>query len=100
MKKKLLVGLLATVMSMSLLIGCGSSSSDSEIIKIGGIGPLTGSASTYGNSAKEGASLLIKEINDAGGINGKKIELIFEDDGATPDGAMQAFNKLVDKDSV
>lgn len=100
MKKKLLVGLLATVMSMSLLIGCGSSSSDSEIIKIGGIGPLTGSASTYGNSAKEGASLLIKEINDAGGINGKKIELIFEDDGATPDGAMQAFNKLVDKDGV
>lgn len=100
MKKKLLVGLLATVMSMSLLIGCGSSSSDSQIIKIGGIGPLTGSASTYGNSVKEGASLLIKEINDAGGINGKKIELIFEDDGATPDGAMQAFNKLVDKDGV
>lgn len=100
MKKKLLVGLLATVMSMSLLIGCGSSSSDNEIIKIGGIGPLTGSASTYGNSAKEGASLLIKEINDAGGINGKQIELIFEDDGATPDGAMQAFNKLVDKDGV
>ena len=100
MKKKLLLGLLATVMSASLFIGCGSSSSDSEVIKIGGIGPLTGSASTYGISVKEGASLLEKEINDAGGINGKKIEFIFEDDGATPDGAMQAFNKLVDKDNV
>ncbi|MBE6052566.1 MAG: ABC transporter substrate-binding protein [Clostridium sartagoforme] len=100
MKKKLLLGLLATVMSASLFIGCGSSSSDSEVIKIGGIGPLTGSASTYGISVKEGASLLEKEINDAGGINGKKIEFIFEDDGATPDGAMQAFNKLVDKDDV
>ncbi len=100
MKKKLLVGLLASLMATSLLIGCGSSSSNSEIIKIGGIGPLTGSASTYGISVKEGASLLEKEINDAGGINGKKIEFIFEDDAATPDGAMQAFNKLVDKDGV
>lgn len=100
MKKKLLSGLVASVMATSLLIGCGSTGADSEVIKIGGIGPLTGSASTYGNSVKEGASLLVKEINDAGGINGKKVELIFEDDGATPDGAMQAFNKLVDKDSV
>ena len=99
MKKKLLSGLVALTMSASLLVGCGSSDSDS-VIKIGGIGPLTGSASTYGNSAKEGAELLIKEINDAGGINGKQVELIFEDDQATPDGAMQAFNKLVDKDGV
>ena len=100
MKKKLLSGLVALMMSTSVLVGCGSSGSDSEVIKIGGIGPLTGSASTYGISAKEGADLFIKEINDAGGINGKKIELIFEDDQATPDGAMQAFNKLVDKDGV
>ena len=100
MKKKIIAGLIASIMSTSLLIGCGSSSSKNEVIKIGGIGPLTGSASTYGNSVKEGASLLIKEINDAGGINGKQIELIFEDDSATPDGAMQAFNKLVDKDGV
>ena len=99
MKRKLLSGLVALTMSASLLVGCGSSDSDS-VIKIGGIGPLTGSASTYGNSAKEGAELLIKEINDAGGINGKQVELIFEDDQATPDGAMQAFNKLVDKDGV
>ena len=100
MKKKLLSGLVALMMSTSVLVGCGSSGSDGDVIKIGGIGPLTGSASTYGNSAKEGADLFIKEINDAGGINGKKIELIFEDDQATPDGAMQAFNKLVDKDGV
>ena len=100
MKKKLLSGLVALMMSTSVLVGCGSSGSDSEVIKIGGIGPLTGSASTYGISAKEGADLFIKEINDAGGINGKKIELIFEDDQATPDGAMQAFNKWVDKDGV
>lgn len=100
MKKRILSGLIASIMSTSLLIGCGSSNSGSEVIKIGGIGPLTGSASTYGNSVKEGASLLVKEINDAGGINGKKIEFVFEDDGATADGAMQAFNKLVDKDGV
>ena len=70
------------------------------IIKIGAIGPLSGAASTYGISVKEGAMLLEKEINDAGGINGKKIKFVFEDDQADPNSATQAFNKLVDGEKV
>ena len=99
MKKKLLTGLLASVMTMTLLAGCGSATDDS-IIKIGAIGPLSGAASTYGISVKEGASLLEKEVNDAGGINGKKIQFVFEDDQAEPNSATQAFNKLVDGEKV
>lgn len=100
MKKKLLSGLLASVMAITLLAGCGKSNTDESIIKIGAIGPLSGAAATYGLSVKDGATLLEKEINDAGGINGKQIKFIFEDDQADPNSSMQAFNKLVDDEKV
>jgi branched-chain amino acid transport system substrate-binding protein len=104
MKKTLLSGVLASVMAITLLSGCGtstgSSSSAGDTIKIGAIGPLSGAASTYGISVKEGAQLLEKEVNGAGGINGKKIQFIFEDDQADPNSSMQAFNKLVDSEKV
>lgn len=103
MKKKLLCGVLASAMAFSVLAGCGGNSeggADSEVIKIGGIGPLSGPNSTYGISVKEGADLLAEEINAAGGINGKKVEFIFEDDQSDNTVAASAFNKLVDKDGV
>ena len=103
MKKKLLCGILASAMAFSVLAGCGGNSeggADSEVIKIGGIGPLSGPNSTYGISVKEGADLLAEEINAAGGINGKKVEFIFEDDQSDNPVAASAFNKLVDKDGV
>jgi branched-chain amino acid transport system substrate-binding protein len=106
MKKTLLSGVLASVMAMTLLAGCGGNTGSStsgttgDVIKIGAIGPLSGAASTYGISVKEGAQLLEKEVNDAGGINGKKIQFVFEDDQADPNSSMQAFNKLVDDEKV
>lgn len=100
MSKKFLSTVLLSIMTLTFLSGCSSSSDDSEVIKIGGIGPLSGDAATYGTSVKEGAELYLEEINNSGGIDGKKIELIFEDDQADPNSAKQAFNKLVDKDGV
>lgn len=103
MKKKLLCGVLASAMAFSVLAGCGGNSeggADSDVIKIGGIGPLSGPNSTYGISVKEGADLLAEEINAAGGMNGKKVEFIFEDDQSDNTVAASAFNKLVDKDGV
>ena len=104
MKKNLLSGFIASVMAITLLTGCGGASSNSSnnenVIKIGAIGPLSGAASTYGVSVKEGAQLLEKEVNDAGGINDKQVEFIFEDDQATADSALQAFNKLVHDEKV
>lgn len=107
MKKNLVSGILASVMAMTLLVGCsgnsagnGSSGNTGDVIKIGGIGPLSGAASTYGISVKEGAQLLEKEVNAAGGVNGKKVQFVFEDDQADPNSAMQAFNKLVDDEKV
>ena len=87
--KKGLSALVVAAMAMSLVAGCGgkgdnggssndsnseSSSSGSEtVIKIGGIGPTTGGAAIYGEAVKNGAELAVKEINEAGGINGIQV---------------------------
>ena len=99
MKKKFKASLsilAATVCAVSLM-GCGKSTSG-DVYKIGGIGPLTGDASSYGISVKQGAQIAIDEINAAGGVNGKKLELIFEDDVNDPEKAISAYNKLIDQD--
>ncbi|NLZ34974.1 MAG: ABC transporter substrate-binding protein [Clostridiales bacterium] len=101
MNKKLLCGVLSLTLGLALLTGCSSSGKgNDDVIKIGGLGPLTGDAATYGQSIKNGAQLYVDEINNAGGINGKKVELIFEDDQADPNSSTQAFNKLVNNDKV
>lgn len=116
MKKVRLVALgLATTLALASLAGCQSksetdtntdTSTDSsanaggETYVIGGIGPLTGDNASYGISVKQGAEIAIKEINDAGGVKvGDKtlqLSLKFEDDQATPDKAVTAYNSLMD----
>ena len=68
----------------------------SDTIKIGGIGPVTGDAAIYGEAVKNGAELAVKEINEAGGINGAQIEFNFQDDEADAEKAVNAYNTLKD----
>ena len=72
----------------------------SDTIKIGAFGPTTGPAAYIGLAGRDGANLAIKEINAAGGINGRKISLVFEDDGHSPAKALAAVKKLIDQDQV
>ena len=102
--KKLMALSLAAVMAGSCLTACGDSSKsdgksgDSDTIVIGGSGPLTGGAAQYGVAVKNAAQLAVDEINDAGGVNGVKFKLVFEDDEADPgDKAINAYNQLKDK---
>jgi len=69
-------------------------------IKLGFIGPLTGPAASYGIPQKNGAALAAEEINAAGGLNGKKIEIIYEDSQMDPNKAISAVKKLIDIDKV
>lgn len=71
-----------------------------ETIKIGISLPMTGEAASYGEGTLAGAQLAVKEINDAGGIDGRKIELIIEDDKCEPTGGVNALTKLVNADKV
>jgi branched-chain amino acid transport system substrate-binding protein len=71
-----------------------------DTIKIGAFGPITGPAAYIGLGGRDGASLAIKEINAAGGINGRKLAMVFEDDGHSPTKALAAVKKLIDQDEV
>ena len=74
---------------------------DLETITIGTTGPLTGGAASYGISVKQGAEIAIEEINKAGGVKlGDKsynLALQFEDDEASEEKAVTAYNTLLDK---
>ena len=82
------------------LVATGCSKQEGNTVKIGGIAPLSGNVAVYGVECKNGIDLAIEEINAAGGINGKLIEFICEDDEGAPDKTVNAFKKLTTKDGV
>lgn len=77
-----------------------SSSEPQDKIKIGAILPIGGLLSHYGTQIINGIQMAADELNAKGGINGKTIELIVEDDGANPEKALKAFSKLSKTDKV
>lgn len=104
---KLVTSVLVSCMMVSMLGGCGSKDKESaasgeyksdgvETFMIGGIGPVTGDAAIYGQAVKNAAELAVKEINDAGGINGAKISFQFEDDEHDAEKSVNAYNALKD----
>lgn len=98
--KKFAVSAMAVLMAATLLTGCGGDSnegSSGEEFVIGGIGPTTGSAATYGENVKNGAELAVKEINEAGGINGVPIRFEWQDDENDAEKSVNAYNSLKDK---
>ena len=91
MKKVVCFGLISAMM-LSAFAGCGKSS-DSNAIRIGGTGPLTGGAAVYGNAAKRGAEIAVEEINALGGM---QFVLRYEDDTHDAEKAVNAYNILKD----
>ena len=119
MKKfRVLSLVMASALCLSMLAGCGSDGSTggdttgnnspapsastgtetngtgdtTGTIKIGGIGPLTGSAAVYGLATKQGAEVAIEEINALGGL---QFSLDFQDDEGDTEKAVNAYNKLI-----
>ena len=66
-----------------------------DTIKIGVAGAHTGDLAAYGLPTKEAAELVVADVNAKGGINGKKIELVFGDDQCKPEIATNVATKLV-----
>ena len=87
MKKRALFSLLVV---LSLLVSLIVPALAEDVIKIGGIGVLSGDNSKYGLAVKEGVDLYVKQINAAGGILGKQVEVIWEDTQADPAFAISA----------
>ncbi len=106
--KKILALLLTLTLLISLLAACGKdgddkakgAEGDDDVIKFGSFGPLSGDNAFYGLAVKNGAQLAIDEINEAGGIDGKTIQLVTYDSEGDPTKALQLFNRLVDQDGI
>jgi branched-chain amino acid transport system substrate-binding protein len=69
-------------------------------VRIGAIDPLTGPFAAYGEPVRDGMLLAVEEINANGGISGRKIELLLEDDAGDPKNAVNAFTKLAAVEQV
>ncbi len=69
-------------------------------IKVGVVTPLSGSYAPIGKQVRWGAELAVKEINAAGGVNGRPFELLFEDEEANPPVAVRKSEKLLQQDKV
>lgn len=108
--KKFMSMLLVGGIMLSSLVGCGntgsssqgseSSGANADVIKIGGIAPLTGDVAVYGVAADNGVKLAIEEINANGGLLGKQIQYVVYDDKGDPTEAVNAYKKLTSNDKV
>lgn len=90
---------LAAMAAVSLL-GAAASARPEETIKVGHYASMTGKEATFGISTDNGIRLAVKEINAAGGLNGKKIELITYDDKGESKEAGTAVTRLITSDKV
>lgn len=75
----------------------GSASASGDTIKVGLLAPLTGDVSVYGIAVANGANLYIKQVNEAGGINGKQIEVVEMDEQGDATQAVTCFTQMVDQ---
>lgn len=96
---------IATLLTVSLS-GCGSNGSNSGVsadkapIRIGQATALTSEYTVVGQYLSNGTKMAVDEINAAGGISGRKIQLVQEDSANTNPAAVNAINKLIDSDNV
>ena len=97
--KKILSLILVSVFVLGAFAACGGKGNDipADTMLIGGIGPTTGGAAIYGSAVKNGMQLAIDEINAAGGVNGIKFMMDFQDDEHNTEKAVNAYNTLKDK---
>ena len=87
----------STAASSTAASAAGSAAASGDTIKIGVMGPLTGNVSVYGQAVVNGASLYLKQVNADGGINGKQIEILTEDEQGDATQAVNCFTKMVDE---
>jgi ABC-type branched-subunit amino acid transport system substrate-binding protein len=93
--------MLAASVAMLAAFACSTATlAQDAAIRIGLLAPLTGTGGPYGEEEEQAARAAVKVINDAGGVLGKKLELIVADDESQPTAGVAAARKLIDVDKV
>jgi branched-chain amino acid transport system substrate-binding protein len=95
---------LQIIVLVSSLVACrqpsGSQPKDHSTIKIGFFGDLSGPTFNFGESAKNGILMAADEINQAGGIDGRRLDVVIDDDGGSPEKAAALTARLIEEDKV
>jgi len=99
MKNKQSLLFVGLVLALALVFGM-TTTAMAENIRIGVASPYTGNLAAYGDNIKAGVNLKLKEINDAGGINGQKVELVWGDDLCQPKDAGTVGSKFAADKSI
>ncbi|MGD9921007.1 MAG: ABC transporter substrate-binding protein [Pseudorhodoplanes sp.] len=89
----------AAALVCAMFLGAGAATAQ-EPVKIGFFGPITERFAGLGLDAKKGAELAVKQANAAGGINGRKIELVVYDDRGNRSEAVAVARKMIEQDNV
>lgn len=104
MLRKVVVLLAGLALLAGITVGCGGGQetqpAKGETVKIGAVMSMSGALGTMGTKCMEAVELAVEEINAAGGINGKQVELFKEDDATDAATSLQAFKKLVEVNDV
>ena len=98
--KTILIAALSALVTLAQPVAAQTQGVTADAVTIGAHGPITGPAAYIGLAGRDGMLLAVKEINAAGGVNGRKIAVAFEDDGHSPTKALAAAKKLVEQDNV
>jgi branched-chain amino acid transport system substrate-binding protein len=91
---------LFAVLAVGTVMTLGSPARAQEPVKVGMSGPFSGGLSLLGQSVRDGVEVAFSEINDAGGVGGRKLQLIAEDDAYEPMRTIASARKLVEQDKV
>jgi branched-chain amino acid transport system substrate-binding protein len=102
--KRLTTAAAISAVASSLLFALPANASDPGVtpteITFGAWASLSGVQALTGTSARDGAQLAIDEINAAGGVKGRKLKLVIYDDGGSPQEALSAVRRLLDRDNA
>lgn len=93
----LLLPCMVLVLAVLLWVGFSGCSPGKAPIKVGFVGGLTGKFADLGTAGRNGVTLAVEEFNGAGGIHGRRVELITRDDRQDPDIAVQVDRELIDE---
>ncbi len=100
MNKKVIWSVVVVLIIILVVSLKSSSVKNQDVIRIGAIISETGVASAFGEMSHKGIELAAKEINEKGGINGRKVEVVYEDDQTDPKVASGLLQKLTGVDKV
>jgi branched-chain amino acid transport system substrate-binding protein len=101
--KKMMCVLLGLIMVAMCCVGCGTGSKSGDAkgdIKIGLAGPMTGDSAIWGQSSLKAAQIAVDEFNEKGGINGRKVVIVGEDDKGDPKEAATVAQKFVNNKEI